>query len=73
MMPNSLVFSMTGLSQAPHTLRVDIGPDSVMLFDYYAVTQSDGNDSDTSGSSAGAPSTATQPTPSPSEPTDARA
>lgn len=70
MMPNTTVFSMTGLSQAPHTLRVDIGPDSVMLFDYFVVTQSDGNASE---SSFGAPSTATQPTPSPSEPTEARA
>lgn len=38
-LPNINVFFADGLSNAPHTVRVDIGPNSVFLFDYLVYTQ----------------------------------
>ncbi|KAL0952876.1 hypothetical protein HGRIS_007095 [Hohenbuehelia grisea] len=38
--PNVNVFAASGLADSPHNLRVDIGPDSVFLFDYMIYTQS---------------------------------
>lgn len=38
-LPNVNVFFADGLANAPHTVRVDIGPNSVFLFDYLVYTQ----------------------------------
>ena len=49
--PNTMVFSKTGMTEAPHSLTIQIGPDSVLLLDYIVYTQGaveDGEGSSTS-------------------------
>ncbi|KAI0270583.1 hypothetical protein BC834DRAFT_521251 [Gloeopeniophorella convolvens] len=41
--PNVSVFSRTGLADSAHTLLVNLGPDSVFLFDFYVFSQADGS------------------------------
>ena len=43
--PRVAVFSQGGLSDATHTLLVNLGPNSVFLFDYYLVGRADCSDS----------------------------
>ncbi|KAI0742537.1 hypothetical protein C8Q80DRAFT_1108267, partial [Daedaleopsis nitida] len=38
-LPSQLVFGQTGLTEAPHSLTIQIGPDSVLLLDYIVYTQ----------------------------------
>ncbi|RPD76899.1 hypothetical protein L226DRAFT_354197 [Lentinus tigrinus ALCF2SS1-7] len=38
-LPSQLVFGQTGLTEAPHSLTVQVGPDSVLLLDYVVYTQ----------------------------------
>ncbi len=40
-LPSELVFGQAGLAEAPHSLTIQIGPDSVLLLDYIVYTQSD--------------------------------
>ncbi|THH15878.1 hypothetical protein EW146_g4672 [Bondarzewia mesenterica] len=59
--PRFPFFTKSGLSQTAHTLRVNLGPDSVLLFDSYVFTQTDAMDSNNSPSAS---TTETQPAPS---------
>jgi hypothetical protein len=43
--PTVTVFSRGGLSDSTHTLLVNLGPNSVFLFDYYVVSRADCSDS----------------------------
>ncbi|TFY50798.1 hypothetical protein EVG20_g11323, partial [Dentipellis fragilis] len=52
--PNTSVFTRTGLSTASHTLRIDLGPDSVFLLDYYVIGQADLEDNSPAASSTDA-------------------
>ncbi|KAI0752048.1 hypothetical protein C8Q74DRAFT_1211435 [Fomes fomentarius] len=40
-LPSELVFGQAGLAEAPHSLTIQIGPDSVLLLDYIVYTQND--------------------------------
>lgn len=40
--PNVLVYARSGLPEGFHSLRIDVGPDSVFLLDYIAYSQDDG-------------------------------
>ncbi|KAI9061817.1 hypothetical protein FKP32DRAFT_1594015 [Trametes sanguinea] len=58
-LPSQLVFSKDGLSEQPHSLSIQVGPDSVLLLDYIVYTQgttgssgTSSNDTVSSGSSA---------------------
>ena len=47
---STAVFSKTGLTEAPHTLTIEVGPDSVILLDriiYTQETEDDGDGSNT--------------------------
>jgi len=39
-LPGVNIFNKTGLTETPHVLRVDVGPNSVFLFDYMVYTRS---------------------------------
>lgn len=41
-LPNTLVYTRSGLSEGFHSLRIDVGPDSVFLLDYIIYSQDDG-------------------------------
>ena len=51
--PNATIFSQTNLSEDQHTLRVDLGPNSVFLLDSVIVTQGDSTEAANSTSSDG--------------------
>ncbi|RPD60915.1 hypothetical protein L227DRAFT_86978 [Lentinus tigrinus ALCF2SS1-6] len=57
----SQVFGQTGLTEAPHSLTMQVGPDSVLLLDYIVYTQGsladagDGSNSTSVSSSSSAP------------------
>lgn len=36
------IFAKTGLPEGPHTLKMNVGPDSVFLLDYIVYTEQDG-------------------------------
>ncbi|KAA1466903.1 hypothetical protein DENSPDRAFT_876904 [Dentipellis sp. KUC8613] len=69
--PNTSVFTRTGLSTALHTFRVDLGPDSVFLLDYYVIGQADLEDNSPAASSTDAGPSPSQSVSS-SDPIDAK-
>lgn len=40
--PDAAVYSRSGLPEGFHSLRIDVGPDSVFLLDYIIYSQDDG-------------------------------
>ncbi|KAI0060131.1 hypothetical protein BV25DRAFT_985255 [Artomyces pyxidatus] len=55
--PNTVVWSMVALIETLHTLEVNLGPNSVFMFDYYVFTQADGVDNSPNATSTGLLST----------------
>ena len=63
-LPSQLVFGQTGLAEAPHSLTIQVGPDSVLLLDYIVYTQgslADGGDGEGFSSSTSVSNTRSAP------------
>lgn len=60
-LPSALVFGRTNLTEAPHSLTIEVGPDSVLLLDYIVYTQGVLADTGNSSNSATGPATSTTP------------
>lgn len=57
--PAVVVFAKSGLTEGPHTLNVNVGPDSVFLLDYIVYTQN--NDSGAGGGEISSSATVSAP------------
>jgi hypothetical protein len=56
--PNATVFAQQSLSPSQHTLRIDLGPDSVFLLDSVVFTQGEVSNSTGGGGSSSSSNTA---------------